>query len=129
VVTNAPDADSDGMPDIWEMQYLLRPNDNTDATEDPDGDGMTNLEEYRAGTDPRNDQSFLGLRIARPGGVQLRFNAALGKSYRVEYRDSLSAGGWQLLQNVPAGLTRLVEINDPAGGPSRYYRLRSPGDP
>ncbi|MCI0743849.1 MAG: lamin tail domain-containing protein [Verrucomicrobia subdivision 3 bacterium] len=122
------DADSDGMPDAWEMQYMLRPNDNTDAGEDADGDGMTNLEEYRAGTDPRDDQSFLGLRITRSGGVLLRFNAVSGKSYRVEYRDSLSTGAWQVLQNVPAGATRLVEINDPAGGASRYYRLRSPGE-
>ena len=46
------DADGDGLPDWWETLYGLDPDDPADAAEDPDGDGLTNLEEYRAGTDP-----------------------------------------------------------------------------
>ena len=46
------DADGDGLPDWWETLYGLDPDDHADAAEDPDGDGLTNLEEYRAGTDP-----------------------------------------------------------------------------
>ena len=40
------DTDMDGMPDWWEKKYNLDPNDPNDATGDPDGDGLTNLEEY-----------------------------------------------------------------------------------
>jgi hypothetical protein len=50
------DTDGDGLPDSWEMQYFGNlaqgPND------DPDGDGFTNLQEYQAGTNPTNANSF-----------------------------------------------------------------------
>ena len=48
------DDDNDGMPDDWEIQYGLDPLDETDASGDLDGDGVSNLEEYLAGTDPTN---------------------------------------------------------------------------
>jgi hypothetical protein len=45
------DSDQDGMPDDWERLYGLDPFVN-DALEDPDSDGITNIDEYRAGTEP-----------------------------------------------------------------------------
>ncbi len=46
------DSDGDGMPDWWELQYILDPDDPADAELDNDGDGLSNLEEYHLGTDP-----------------------------------------------------------------------------
>ena len=40
------DSDSDGMPDRWEQQNGLNPNDPTDAIGDINGDGYTNIEKY-----------------------------------------------------------------------------------
>lgn len=48
------DSDGDGIPDYWEKQYGLNPYDPSDASEDSDNDGLTNLEEYRIGSDPTN---------------------------------------------------------------------------
>lgn len=45
------DADSDGMDDVWESLHGLDPNNPADSTEDPDGDGVMNIGEYRVGTD------------------------------------------------------------------------------
>ena len=46
------DDDGDGMSDTWETDNALDPTDPSDAGEDPDGDGLTNLDEFLAGTDP-----------------------------------------------------------------------------
>ncbi len=47
-----PDDDNDGMPDSFEILYGFDPLNPADASEDADGDGATNLEEYLAGTNP-----------------------------------------------------------------------------
>ena len=48
--TPAPaDTDHDGMPDAWETQKGLNPNDASDGARDQDSDGYTNLEEYLNG--------------------------------------------------------------------------------
>ena len=46
------DTDNDQMPDGWETQYGLDPEDPDDGNGDLDNDLLTNLEEYNAGTDP-----------------------------------------------------------------------------
>ncbi len=47
-----PDDDNDGMPDWWENANGLNPLNPADANGDPDGDGLTNLEEFLLGRDP-----------------------------------------------------------------------------
>ncbi len=57
-----PDADGDGMPNVWEFDNGLDMNDAADAPDDPDGDSLTNLSEFNAGSDPNNpDTDFDGV--------------------------------------------------------------------
>jgi hypothetical protein len=46
------DSDADRLPDWWEMAHFG--NLNQTANGDPDGDGLSNIEEYELGTDPAN---------------------------------------------------------------------------
>ena len=55
VTSSLDDKDNDGMPDEWEKKYRLDPENPSDAKFDEDGDGLTNLEEYKAGTNPIKD--------------------------------------------------------------------------
>ncbi len=47
------DSDHDGMPDEWETAKGLDPNDPSDGSQDSNGDGYTNLEEYINGLVPQ----------------------------------------------------------------------------
>jgi|GEM_PF-2042642 len=49
----ADDPDRDLMPTAWEITNGLNPNLD-DSAEDPDGDLLRNLDEYRLGSDPQN---------------------------------------------------------------------------
>ncbi len=44
------DTDRDGMPDAWETEHNLNPDDPADAAKDTDRDGYTDIEEYLNGT-------------------------------------------------------------------------------
>lgn len=45
------DADNDGLPDSWEETYFGNTTNQT-GSDDPDGDGLNNTQEYELGTDP-----------------------------------------------------------------------------
>ena len=55
------DTDNDGMPDDWEKKYGLNPKDGSDASQDLDKDGYTNIEEFINGTDPTEYLNYRNL--------------------------------------------------------------------
>ncbi len=122
------DTDKDGMPDHWERANGFDPAGASDASADADGDGMTNLQEYLAGTDARSRQSALRLTwaLAATGSVFLEFTAQPGKGYSIERSEILAAGGaWggdSIVKSEPQSRVIRVEIKRPG-----FYRvLKSP---
>ncbi len=131
-VTNSFDADHDGLPDSWEIQYFGSTSDPRAVPgADPDGDGYTNLQEYFAGTVPTDANSALRITSIEtaPGSSAIHFQAVAGRTYTIQYRSSLGSGIWLKLVDVPAqGTSGPITITDPNVGASseRYYRLVSP---
>jgi len=115
------DGDANGLPDEWEAQFGGEPG------ADPDQDGLSNRQEYLAGTGPLNAQSSLRLRLRTP--VVLEFDAASNKTYTVQWRGSLGAGSWARLADfIAAPTNRTVAITNTAAG-SAFYRLVTPRTP
>ena len=124
------DTDGDGLPDAYETQYplALNPNNPADAALDYDGDGMTNAQEYLAGTNPQSAASrlFLDGTFASTGRIRLQFNAASNVAYDFQSRVSLSTGIWLHLTSVPAAPSnRTITITNTAT-PMRFYRVVVP---
>lgn len=122
------DSDGDGMPDNYESTHMLDASVN-DAALDADGDGLTNLGEFRAGTDPHLASSKLRvIAIARSANdLALTFASVPGKTYRIETKDDLTQSSWTLLEDqvVAALNTASTQIIDTGAAvlPRRFYRV------
>jgi hypothetical protein len=131
-ITSSPDTDGDGIPDSGEDQMGLARNDPHDAALDPDGDGMTNLQEYLAGTNHLDADSHLRIDgSALAGSVTVSFQAVAGRTYSVLRATSISNPNWTKVADVPAQVvTQIVDVVDPQAIASpRFYRLVTPALP
>ncbi|RYD77590.1 MAG: type VI secretion system tube protein Hcp [Verrucomicrobiaceae bacterium] len=120
-----PDTDSDGLPDEWERIYGFEIGQNN-AAGDPDGDGLTNLQEYQLGTDPKSGTSFFKASLApvseTPGTWQLSWNSVIGKNYIIEWSPDLVTP-FARVRMVTASATTSTESITNAGNVG-FYRVR-----
>ena len=101
------DSDSDGLPDYREDTI---PDNEAWAEDysdfkraDSDSDGFSDLEEYVAGTDPRNYRSIFEVeKVASDSGFTLRWDSVPGREYRVMVSDDLPGGSWSNAYTVVA---------------------------
>jgi hypothetical protein len=127
VVLHDTDSDNDGLADDWERTYFG--NLTHGPGEDVDGDGMTNLEELLAGTDPTDPSSVLRPGIGRNGSdLLLRFPTVVGHRYCIECKTVLGPlFPWQIIIDNIQGdgnVTTVVLPNSIVPGvPQRFYRI------
>jgi type VI secretion system secreted protein Hcp len=120
-----PDSDNDGMLDSWELANGLSVGAN-DAGGDADGDGLSNLDEFQLGTNPKSGTSFFKATLAgvpaTPGSYQLTWNSVVGKAYVIE-RTATLATPFSTLRTVTATSTTSTETVTNAGTMG-FYRVR-----
>ena len=123
---------NDGIPDAWRALYFggngTTTNSESASSADPDQDGSDNYAEFLAGTNPTNAADALKVTAYNPN-VNLdavSWNSAAGTVYRVEYRDTLLAGGWSILADQVIGNGTNVFLPDPGATAEsqRFYRAQ-----
>ena len=120
------DTDNDGMPDSWESQYGLNPNDPSDAALDLDGDGIGNYGEYRAGTDPSDPNSIFTLEIkmeksAVSSGFVLEWDSVEGRTYSVWRSSNLNQQFLRMSSGIPGAPPRNQYVDGAATNSGPYY--------
>ena len=81
-----PDANSNGISDLWEQHHFAEVSPARTSQMDSDQDGLTDYAEFIAGTDPTQRISLLAVSTVVPlpnGTLRLGWEAMLGHLYRV----------------------------------------------
>ncbi len=125
IIDTAGDTDADGLPDDWERIYFQ---DLTHGpNEDADGDGASNLVEWKAGTNPIDPQSalrVLALDYQAEAGPRIFWTAVPGRTYRVQSKTSLQDAAWSDLTGdiAPAEATAQTDVVS-TDQSTRYFRV------
>lgn len=115
------DTDGNGLGDSWEMAHFGSLGNS--ATGDPDGDGLTNLQEYLFNSNPHSAAS------GRPtttlsqseAGFFFTFPTHTGRLYQPQSSDNLST--WTDLGPRLPGTGNEQTVLDPSPGQRRFYRV------
>jgi Bacterial TSP3 repeat len=131
-VETVPDLDGNGLPDAWEAQYFGHTGVDPDA--DADGDGVSNYQEYLAGTNPTIAASvFRLLSVARLNNdLRLDWTTVGGHSYVIQVAPTPpGAPPWNFADASPVitvagtgeGTTNYL-FPGSATNQGRFYRVR-----
>ena len=120
------DTDGDGLPDDWEQHHFG--DLSAGPGDDPDQDGMNNLGEYKAGTEPTDPASrfaFVRVLLEPTGGVRVEWSSVAGKRYTLQRSSSLMTG-FIHLQGTIAATPPTNSFHDATatGAGPWFYRLR-----
>ncbi len=134
IIAASVDTVGDGAPDWWRAQYFggngATTNADSSATADFDHDGISNLAEYLADTNPTNAASRLAVTSLTIVSNQVRLVWTGGSSawQIVEYRNSLTdTNGWKAVytNTPPTAVTNMLFDTGAGSATSRFYRIKA----
>jgi hypothetical protein len=126
-VARLPIADSDqnSLEDGWEIANFG--GTGVDPRADPDKDGMSNLQEYLAGTNPKDPTSALAVQSVRStgdGALHLQWQGVAGKRYQLQFRSAFGSGDWQNVGSPMLGAAEpLVTTAAVGANGAGFYRV------
>ena len=134
------DADADGLPDLWEDEHFGDNNGTATETEllvsdgsgDFDGDGTSDLDEFRLGLIPTDATSafILDVSLELAGTVELSWPSQEGLQFEIYFTDDLSLplANWSVTPPITdddddGAPTHEWTDEDAASHPWRFYRV------
>jgi len=133
--TNAVgDRNGDGMEDNWQRRFFgTLANTNSLAGADSDGDGFSNLQEYRAGLIPTDEASRLAIRslVSAAGQVTLNWLGGTSVWQVVESKRNIADPGevWRAVcTNAPALTTTHAAVIGNVTNRALYFRVNAGGE-
>jgi hypothetical protein len=123
------DLDRDDMPDDWERRFFATTYALPD--EDRDGDGLSNLSEYGADTDPTNAASVLRVTAVEAlggGTLRVQWQGGLNARQKLESADATGppVTGWMPLVTLEPPTPATTNVTLPAASAgARFYRIRA----
>lgn len=123
-LTLGPSSGNDGLPDAWKQDLI-----NADTTgrlhtfadirpgDDLDGDGMTNQQEFIAGTNPLDKSDALNLSIiaVANGIAHLQFYAVRGRTYHLTSTADMATWAQQPFSTDPSAANLVTSRLEPDG--------------
>src|SRR6267154_1443300 len=124
-IADGADVNANGLPDAWERTFFGTLGVNPNA--DPDGDAMSNKQEYLAGTNPTNSLSNLQITVfnSSPEGTNatLTWSSVLTRYYSIQETTNLTSQLWvnnSIGVIVPSGLSTTRAFAD-SDATNRFY--------
>ena len=120
----------------YELQQAhgLDPFNAGDANLDNDGDGLSNLQEYLAGTDPTNSASSFHIISILPSGINLlvTWMTGSGRTNALQATTGGPSSGYNtngftdifIVTNTSGPVTNYLDVGAATNAPARYYRVR-----
>ena len=119
------DVNKNGISDAWEQQFFGTVNAGYTGLGDSDGDGASDIEEWRAGTSPKDGASRL--RVSLPetlsnGTVRFTWDTSAGRLYALETSNDLLA--WFRVSDLTRAIGGPLSATLPALDPRLPYFFR-----
>jgi len=122
------DVDNDGLPNWWEQLYFSGTT-NANPAVDSDYDGVSNSNEFLAGTSPTNIVSvfkFAAISNVQSMGADIRWNSVYGKRYKIDRSTNLTSGFSCIASNINATPgTNFFTDSSSTNYHAVFYRVRT----